>query len=429
MFLYRFLQIIFNLAGEVARFGTIMVVVLIGFALSFNSLFRHSCTVTEFRDYWATSISLLRLMLGETSLFDDFTIDVDCCDENATSSEELDCADFPMECCHRVHEEHFNGIIGKVLLVAYLVVMGIILLNLLIAVLSEAYVDVKENIDVESKVSKTLVIQHYIKEVENNHLPSPLNLLQYSFALLAVMVGWVTNARAVFKRAEFFAGLILFWLVSGVFAVFFGSLLWVISWPKAIFVFLGRRSSAGVFGSPGVIQAAMLLAGVSMPLTLLYKWIWATTSGSLLRHLAGAWGNANGTEYSEIGGGDERNRDDGIVSRALKLGPGGLNVYQLREFLANPMDDPVVQRDEEDRATTVEHLKLLRDLLVKKIESVSKKQALAMTEIKQEVEGARDADPAADLRAVDDRVKALSDKVDRVDSKLSEIVRALDTDR
>lgn len=415
-----------------------MVVVLIGFALSFYSLFRHSCTVTEFRDYWATSISLLRLMLGETSLFDDFTINVECCDEHATSSDELDCANFLMECCHRVHAERFNGIIGKVLLVAYLVVMGIILLNLLIAVLSEAYVDVKENIDVESKVSKTLVIQHYIKEVENNHLPSPLNLLQYSFALLAVVVSRVTNAEAVFRRAEFFAGLILFWLVSGVFAVSVGSLLWIISWPKALSVFLGRRSSAGVYRSPVFIQVAMLLAGVSMPLTLLYKWIWATTSGSLLRHLAGAWGNASGTEYSDIDGGDERYRDDGIISRALKLGPGGLNVYQLREFLANPMDDPVVQRDEEDRATTVEHLKLLRDLLVKKMESASQEQALAMARIKEQVDGAREADSAGDLRAhleaavgelVDARVKALSDKVDGIDSKLSEIVQALDTDR
>lgn len=425
-----------------------MVVVLIGFALSFYSLFRHSCTVSEFRDYWATSISLLRLMLGETSLFDDFTIDVECCDENATPSDELHCEDFLMECCHRVHDEHFNGIVGKVLLVAYLVVMGIILLNLLIAVLSEAYVDVKENIDVESKVSKTLVIQHYIKEVENNHLPSPLNLVQYSFALLAVTVGWVTNAREVFRRAEFFAGLILFWLVSGVFTVSVGSLLWIVSWPKTLSVFLGRRSSAGVFGSPVVIQVAVLLSGISMPLTLIYKWIWAIASGSLLRHLSGAWANVSGREYSEIGGGDERNDDDGIISRALKLGPGGLNVYQLREFLANPMDDPVVQRDEEDRATTVEHLKLLRDLLVNKIETASQEQALAMTLIKEQVEavagegaGARDADSAAeikDLRShletavgelVDARVKALSDKVDGLDSKLSDVVRTLGADR
>ena len=143
---------------------------MMGFAMSFYALFRHSCTVDAFRTYWSTSIALLRAMLGETKLFDDFTVAVECCEELEEPSDELHCEDFLMECCHNVESEHFNGLVGKALLAAYNVVMGIILLNLLIAVLSEAYVDVKENIDTESKVSRTLVIRHYMRSVERDML-------------------------------------------------------------------------------------------------------------------------------------------------------------------------------------------------------------------------------------------------------------------
>ena len=424
-----------------------MLVVLVGFAMSFYALFRHSCVVDTFRNYSETFISLLRLMLGETKLFDDFSVPVECCDDTREPSDELNCEDFLMECCHRAEEEHFSGAIGKALLVLYLVLMGIILLNLLIAVLSEAYVDVKENIDVESKVSRALVIQHYVKEVENNHLPSPLNLLQYAFSLLALVVGFVTNTRGCFEKAEFFAGLTLFWIVSGLFAVAMGSVLWVISWPKALVVFWTRRSNTGAYTMPLVIQTAVVMSGVAMPLYLLCQWIWASLSGPLLQSLVGAWTNPGGSEYSEIIEGGKL-IDDGIIAQALKLGPGGLSVQKLREFLANPMNDPVVQRDEEGRATTVEHLKLLRDRLLKKIETASKEQTNGIKQIEEKIEAMAGQGPGAldtplsggleDLRAkletqmeavVDDRVEVLSEKIDGLDAKLSKILRSLDPEK
>lgn len=61
-------QIIFSLAGELLRFCTILLVTMMGFAMSFFALFRHSCTVGSFQTYWSTSIALLRAMLGETKL-------------------------------------------------------------------------------------------------------------------------------------------------------------------------------------------------------------------------------------------------------------------------------------------------------------------------------------------------------------------------
>lgn len=407
------LQMVFNLAGELARFCTIMMVVMTGFAVSFFTLFRHSCTVDSFRTYADTFISLLRAMLGETSLFDDFTVSVECCNDYATPSDELHCEDFLMECCHNVGDEHFNGVVGKALLVAYLTVMGIILLNLLIAVLSEAYVDVKEQLEVETRVSRTLVIQHYVDAVEDDMLPSPLNLVQYAFALVALLVGFCMNRTGLVRRAEFYSGLALFWLTSGLFAVSVGSALWILSWPKALLVLWQQRSNIGTSRIPFTTQAAVLLCGIAMPLYLAYKWLVSATIGALLRNLRERW-HGGGTEYSVISGG--RQQDDGIIARALQLGPGALSVHQLREYLANPMDDPVVQRDEETRETTVEHLKLLRDHLdttfekrVGEIDSLAEGRFEKLqTFVEERVKA-----------VVDERVSSLSDKVD---AKLNEIL-------
>ncbi|CAM9776300.1 unnamed protein product [Ectocarpus fasciculatus] len=422
------IEIIFSLAGELLRFCTILLVTMMGFAMSFFALFRHSCTVGSFQTYWSTSIALLRAMLGETKLYDDFTVAAECCYDAVEPSDELHCEDFLMECCHNVESEHFNGLVGKALLAAYNVVMGIILLNLLIAVLSEAYVDVKENIDTESKVTKTMVIRHYVKAVDQDMLPPPLNLLQHAVSTLAMLFGSLTGKTGVFRKAEFYAGLVLFWFVSGLFAVLAGSILWAISWPRGVFMFFQRRSSHSGRLSAGA-QLVALFCGVAMPLLMLYKWLCASTVGALWRHLAasgGAWpndGGAGGAGYDEIrsdGGRRPRQHDDGIIGKALEryggtAGQGGsLNVHQLREFLANPMKDPVVQRDEETRETTVEHVKLLRDNLTEMVGDRVGELDAAATARFQSLE-----------TSMDGRVGALSEKVDRVDDKLAEILRKL----
>ncbi|CAB1113028.1 unnamed protein product [Ectocarpus sp. CCAP 1310/34] len=419
--------IIFSLAGELLRFCTILLVTMMGFAMSFFALFRHSCTVGSFQTYWSTSIALLRAMLGETKLYDDFTVAAECCYDAVEPSDEFHCEDFLMECCHSVESEHFNGLVGKALLAAYNVVMGIILLNLLIAVLSEAYVDVKENIDTESKVTRTLVIRHYMKAVDQDMLPPPLNLIQHAVSTLAMLFGSLMGKTGVFRKAEFYSGLVLFWFVSGLFAVLAGSILWAISWPRGVFMFFLRRSSHSGRVS-GSAQLVALFCGVAMPLLMLYKWLWTSTCGALWRHLVdgGAWSNDGGASagYDEIrsdGSRRPRPHDDGIIGKTLEryggtAGQGGaLNVHQLREFLANPMKDPVVQRDEETRETTVEHVKLLRDNLTDMVgERVGELDAAATARF-QSLE-----------TSMDGRVDALSEKVDRVDEKLAEILRKLD---
>lgn len=391
-----------------------------GFAMSFFALFRHSCSVDSFRTYTGTSISLLRAMLGETKLFDDFTVAAECCDDAMLPSDELHCEDFLMECCHNVHEEYFDGLIGKALLVAYLTLMGIILLNLLIAVLSEAYVDVKENIETESKVSRTLVIQHYVEAVEYDMMPSPLNLVQYVVAMLASVFGLCTRRKNYMRRAMFSAGLALFWVVSGVFAVSAGCALWLVSWPKGIVIFSLRRSKAGASGVSSNTQLAVLLCGIAMPLYLIYRWLWTSTCGPLWRHIAGVWSHSVGTGYIEIR--DQLEGDDGIIGKALKLAPGALSVQQLREYLANPMKDPVVQLDEESRETTVEHIKLLRDRLEVTIgERVFELDSATAERFESLQAGVEERM----TQIVNKRVSKLSLKVDAVDEKLNEILRTL----
>lgn len=327
-----------------------------------------------------------------------------------------------MECCHRVNDEHFDGIVGKALLVAYLTLMGVVLLNLLIAVLSESYVDVKENLDTETKVSRTMVIQHYVEAVESDRLPSPLNLVQYVVSILAKGLGCCTRQNNYFRRAEFYSGLALSWLVSGLFAVSAGSVLWFLSWPKGISTLYGRRAKSEAVSLPVTTQVAVLMCGVSMPLSLLYTWLWSSGLGALLKSFLGAM-SQDGGAYSEIrsecGHGSQLHK--GIVAKALELGPGGLSVQQLREFLANPMNDPVVQRDEESRATTVEHVKLLRDRLEStlggRVEELDSSTSARFEAVH--------ADLSSIGQQMDERASALSDRVKAMDDKLSEVLDAL----
>lgn len=347
--------------------------------------------------------------------FDDFTVPTECCIEgDEVPSDEPHCEDFLMECCSTVESEHFNGLVGKALLAAYNVVMGIILLNLLIAVLSEAYVDVKENIDTESKVSRTLVIRHYINAVEEDMLPSPLNLVQYAISITAKVVGLCTKREGMFRRAKFYAGLTLFWLVSGFGAVLVGSILWVASWPKSVVTIFDLWSNRRLSRVSWHVQLAALCSVVTMPLFLVYQWVWGSTCAILWRHMCHSRANGEGgAMYNEIGSEPPpRPHDEGIIGTALKsygtTGQGSsLNVQQLREFLENPMKDPMVQRDEETRETTVEHVKLLRDNLT-------------------EMVGDRVGELAATTATKFERLEAaLSAKVDRVDAKLSDILRKL----
>lgn len=114
---YYCLQIVWKMLFHLARFSVFMVVVMVGFALSFLTLFSN-CEGElgeRFEDFGASLLTLFHAMLGGASfdMFDDEIID-----------------------CKGASWDHHAGIF---LLVAYLIVMSILLLNLLIAVLSTVH--------------------------------------------------------------------------------------------------------------------------------------------------------------------------------------------------------------------------------------------------------------------------------------------------
>lgn len=246
-------------------------------------------------------------------------------------------------------------------------------------------------------------------------------MIQHTVALLAMVVGWCTGRKGYFRKASYFAGLTLFWFFSGLFAVSVGIVLWLGSWPKGVLVLIMQWSKGGASGVRFTTQVTVLLCGVVMPLMLAYQWLLASTIGTLWQYMVNTYPNTE-TGYNEIKSDSPQN--DGIVGKALtKLGPGGLSVQQLREYLDDPMKDPVVQRDEETRETTVEHLKLLRHLLEAKVKiRVDELDATTAARL-ESLQAALETNFGG---IVDDRIGALSKKLDEVTNKLADTLRGLE---
>ncbi|CAM9349916.1 unnamed protein product, partial [Hapterophycus canaliculatus] len=138
-------QIIFSMTGLLVKFGLVMIVVMLGFVMSFYSLFRET---QSFGEVWQ---SVFKAMLGETEYFDELS---------GTT---------------------YDGV-ATVLLVVYLIILTVMMLNLLVAVLSTAHAKVDNDADLEYKVTKARLIQHYTQVVEIDRLPPPFNLIQWIFA-------------------------------------------------------------------------------------------------------------------------------------------------------------------------------------------------------------------------------------------------------
>ncbi|CAM9546666.1 unnamed protein product [Choristocarpus tenellus] len=117
----------FQMMGNLLRFGMIMVIILLGFAVSFHGLFGEN--VYSYSTFRGTCLTLFSSMLGD---FD-----------------------------FQVFEGEVYGSAGSCLLVLYLCVMSIMLFNLLIAVLSTSHATVVENSENESSLSTAVLITHY----------------------------------------------------------------------------------------------------------------------------------------------------------------------------------------------------------------------------------------------------------------------------
>lgn len=309
-------EVIFSMTGELLKFGVVMLVVMLGFAMSFYALFSN---VDTFDDTW---LVLFKAMLGEVGLFDEF--------------------DDP--------EKDRYKLVATVMLVAYLVVMSIMLLNLLIAVLSTSHAKVQENADLEFKVSTARLVQHYRYVVDEDLLPAPFNLVQLAMASPFTLVDHLGNCRTYggIKRV---VGQVVFWLVFGPLAAAGGTLVWVISTPACILrwrehFYSKHQDSQGMPASSMALRYVVICVWcfAGAPLCLIALWL---THG----------------ERSSRSTVTHRQDAEVKVHQMLKEAPGAVGASNLRKYLEDPMSDPKVRQDETKRGTTVEHIKLLRDRL------------------------------------------------------------------
>lgn len=159
----EFCPVIFLVMREMFRFAIVLLLVMVGFTLSFHALLRTDDT------FGTTCLNLFKAMLGEVGFFDEISEDR--------------------------YESRYNSV-ATVLLVVYLIIITIVLLNLLIAVSSTSQTNVQEHADQEYKVLKARLIKHYRNVVQEDLLPTPFNLLQ---ALLI----WPKGAKQCFGYVVF----------------------------------------------------------------------------------------------------------------------------------------------------------------------------------------------------------------------------------
>lgn len=134
------------MASALLRFGSVMLVVMIGFAMALHVLLR------DLEDFGDTFLSLFKTMLGDTDFFTDF------------SGGRYD-------------------IVATILVVVYLFIVNVMLLNLLIAILSTAHAQVQEDVGGEFQVSNARIVDYYRTVVDKELLPVPFNLLQLVLSL------------------------------------------------------------------------------------------------------------------------------------------------------------------------------------------------------------------------------------------------------
>eukprot|EP00904_Undaria_pinnatifida_P012811 jgi/Undpi1/8660/HiC_scaffold_25.g11125.m1 len=419
------IQVIFSMTGELVKFGAVMLVVMGGFVMSFYSLLKDTMTYGE---VWQ---NVFKAMLGETDFFDEFS------------------------------GSQFDSV-ATVLLATYLVILTIMMLNLLVAVLSTAHARVDQNADQEYKVSKARLIQHYVSVVEIDRLPAPFNLMQWVLCFPMLVADWCFSTT-LYRDTKRFFGRAVFWAMLGPLAVAAGSVLWVVSVLKAVTVVW--RTSAGntLGGKLARVTLTVLCCLVGAPVWLLVLWIKGALTG--MRRVAHRLMSTRGGRRLRRGGAKVVGREDtagkpakrssipehsgqfdktahdeldDVVVVMLGDAEGGLGVGDLQRYLDDPMSDPDVRRDEETRATTVEHIKLLRN----RLEATTKGHMMelrsylvqATEELSRNVEGAATVGGSEGRGGgLEDMLRAtfgeLDRKFDSRTAKLEEKIGALIEDR
>lgn len=372
------------MTSELSRFLVVMLVVIFGFVHALHALLLD--TEKTYGDTWQGVFSA---MLGDPHIFEFFM--------GESSSR-----------------------VGIALVVLYFIITNVMLLNLLIGLLTTEYERVQEEIDVEYKMAKARLIEHYGTVVDKDWLPAPFNLMQLivcaPFLLLDVCFG-----SHIHQSAKAGVGASLFWIVSGALAVPLGIILWVISAPNAILLRLRnpRRPTDGISGhqEDGVDSWVSVLEGlmwlpwylIGAPLCLVVFWLRGTVfsiTGATRWLGDDAWG------YTPVP--KDVTSGENITVGAILEETVNMTVTKLRKYLEDPMIDPEIREDEKDREVTVEHVKLLRDRLEKEIGKM----------VKEDVD--------VRLRCIEDSLKDLAardksreERLDRLQQGLEDILAKL----
>ena len=159
---------------QLAQFSVVLLLVMLGFAASFNALYGDDTILVEqkladcdvkdhpiveaFGSLRAALLTMFEYMLGEFT-FETFYARY----ENADGED-----------CGGVEYEEF----GVTLLVIYLVIMAVMLLNLLIAVLSTAHSEIQKNAAKEFQLARAKIILQSGEDVMNDVIPPPFNLVK-----------------------------------------------------------------------------------------------------------------------------------------------------------------------------------------------------------------------------------------------------------
>ncbi|CBJ29682.1 Ankyrin Repeat Transient Receptor Potential Channel [Ectocarpus siliculosus] len=397
------IQVVFSMTAELVKFGVVIIVVMLGFAMSFHALFGDVDT------FGGTCLTLFKAMLGEVDFFGSFP-------GNQYDS------------------------VATALFVIYLVVIAVMLLNLLIAVLSTSHSKVEGKADQEFKVSKARIIEHYRMVVDMCLLPPPFNLVQLILSL-PVMVRDRSGQGTASTRAQEAVGRMAFWLALGPVAAACGTVLWVLSSLFAPFVwhthFYSKAQARRGALSVGSLLVRYLIVFfwcvLGAPLYLMAFWLTAPMKWLKLRPWCWVWDRRQAPYIASW--------NPKSVNDLLEGNSGGLVAGDLQMYLEDPIGDPEVRPDERRKQTTVENIKQLRNRLEKtilthldaKLDSIEQDRAsstdgvqVRLARMEENLAGIR-AQLDDRLRRVEEHVSKMQEQVDeRIDRFLSIVEQAVD---
>lgn len=99
----------------------------------------------------------------------------------------------------------------------------------------------------------------------------------------------------------------------------------------------------------------------------------------------------------------------------------GVSASKLRKYLENPIIDPNVQRDEVNRGTTVEHVKLLRDRIKETIKAHSENTERRVSELRDEMKEMSERFSSTN--------RIVSELRNEMDQKMSRVLEVLEVNR